>query len=203
MNILIGCEYSGRVRDAFTAKGHHAVSCDWLPSESPGNHYQGNVWDIYYEPWDLMFFFPTCTYMCNSGVRWLSDKDGRIYDRDRYANTVAAALFAENLLTLHPTCRRIGFENPVMHHWAMDLIGIRPTQTFQPWQFGHKEIKRTCLWLKGLPPLRPTNVVGPRPKDVPYREWAKVHYASPGPDRWKERSRTYQGVADAMADQWG
>lgn len=203
MKILIGCEYSGRVRDAFKKKGHNVTSCDLLPTERKGKHYQGDVWDIYYDRWDLMFFFPTCTYMCNSGVRWISDKDGNVHDHVRYKKTVSAAIFARDLLNKHHSCKKIGFENPVMHHWASDVIGFGPSQTFQPWHFGHKEIKRTCLWLKGLPPLVPTNIVGPRPKNVPYSEWAKVHYASPGPDRWKERSRTYEGVAKAMADQWG
>jgi|HubBroStandDraft_3_1064219.scaffolds.fasta_scaffold08371_11 hypothetical protein len=195
MNVLVACEYSGVVRDAFIARGHQAISCDLLDTEKPGPHYKGNVLDILYEEWDLIIAHPPCTYLCNSGVRWLHERKQRWIDM-RYA----ADFF--NLFLNHPHCKKIGIENPVMHRYGLQIIGRKPNMTFQPWEFGHKEIKRTCLWLRGLPLLRPTNIVGPRPPNEPYGEWAKVHYEKPGPDQWKNRSRTYAGVADAMAEQW-
>ena len=190
MRLLVACEYSGRVRDAFIAKRHDAMSCDLLPTDVPGPHYQGDVMDIIGDGWDMMIAHPPCTYLCNSGVRWLHTQDGR-WEKMR-----DAAEFFRGLLTSRwGFIPKICIENPVMHGYAKDIIGENFTQSIQPWQFGHGEVKRTCLWLSGLPPLVPTNVVEGREP--------KVHHASPGPDRWKLRSTTYQGIADAMADQWG
>jgi hypothetical protein len=195
MRVLIACEYSGIVRDAFASKGHTVVSCDLLDTERPGLHYKGDVMDIIYQEWDLIIAHPPCTYLCNSGVRWLTDDPQRWIDM-RYA----ADFF--NLFLNHPHCKRIAIENPIMHKYAIQIIGRKQDQIIQPWMFGHKEIKATCLWLKGLTPLKPTNIVGPPPKDRDKNEWDRVHRASPGPDRWKDRSRTLEGLAAAMADQW-
>lgn len=181
MKVLIACEYSGAVRDAFRARGHEAMSCDLLPAEVPGPHYQGPVQDILGEGWDLLIAHPPCTHLAVSGARWFKDK----------VNEQAEALAFVRLLLAAPIAR-IALENPV------SVISSRirkPDQIIQPWQFGHGETKATCLWLKGLPPLTPTNVVEGRE--------ARIHKMPPGPDRWKERSRTYQGIADAMASQWG
>lgn len=180
MRVLIGCEYSGVVRDAFLARGHDALSCDLLPSERPGPHYQGDVRDILGEGWDLAIFHPPCTHLAVSGARWFSEKQ----------NEQAEALaFVRELLDA--PIPRIALENPV------SIISSRirkPDQVIQPWQFGHGETKATCLWLKNLPPLVPTNVVEGRE--------ARVHRMPPGPNRWKERSRTFDGIAQAMAKQW-
>jgi len=191
VRVLVACEFSGVVRDAFIASGHDAVSCDILPSERPGPHIQGDAIEVARTPiWDLIIAHPPCTYLANSGVRWLYGGKGTTPDPERWrAMTLAADFF--RLLQTAP-CDRIAVENPVMHRHA----GIRrPDQIIQPWQFGHGETKATCLWLKGLPKLAPTDIVSGRT--------ARVHRASPGPDRWKERSRTLPGIAAAMADQWG
>lgn len=182
MRVLVACEYSGAVRDAFRARGHDAVSCDLLPSEAAGPHYQGDVRDLL-EPgrWDLLIAFPPCTHLAVSGARWF---DGKRVEQ-------AAALDFVRLLMAAPV-PRIAIENPVS---VISSRIRRPDQSVQPWQFGHGEVKRTCLWLKGLPPLRPTAV-------VPGRE-ARVHRMAPGPHRARERSRTYAGIAQAMAEQWG
>ena len=185
--VLVACEYSGTVRDAFSAKGWDAWSCDFLPTEKPGNHIQGDVLDVIGEKWDLIIAHPTCTYLCNSGVRWLTDNP------ERFEQMRQAALFFKTFLTL-PNNQPIAVENPIMHKYAVEIIGCRQTQIVQPWMFGHGETKGTGLWLKYLPPLRPTNIVDGREQ----RLWK----LPPGPDRWKERSRTFQGIADAMADQW-
>ena len=181
MRVLVACEYSGRVRDAFIRAGHDAVSCDLLPTEMPGPHYQGDVTDLLEDGWDMMIAHPPCTHLAVSGARWFKNKQVE----------QAEALDFVRLL-LNAPIDRIALENPV------SIISSRirkPTQTIQPWQFGHGESKATCLWLKNLPPLTPTNIVEGRE--------ARVHKMSPGPDRWKERSRTYTGIAQAMADQWG
>lgn len=181
--ILIACEYSGIVRDAFTRRGFDATSCDLLPSETPGQHYRGDVLDLIAPGvWDAMIAFPPCTHLAVSGARWFEAKraDGR--------QQAALAFVAKLLAAPIP---QIALENPV----SIISSQIRePDQTIQPWQFGHGEVKRTCLWLKGLPPLEPTDVVEGRE--------ARVHQMPPGPDRWKERSRTFAGVAEAMAAQW-
>lgn len=181
MRVLIGCEFSGIVRDAFIARGHDAVSCDLLPTERPGPHIQGDVLEHLADGWDMMIAHPPCTHLAVSGARWFKNKAREQAD---------ALAFVRALLSC--SIPRIALENPI------SVISSRirkPDQIIQPWQFGHGETKATCLWLKNLPPLTPTNIVDGRQP--------RVHHASPGPDRWKERSRTLQGIADAMADQWG
>lgn len=188
--ILIACEFSGVVRDAFRDRGHDAMSCDLLPTEAQGPHYQGDVYDILNNRWDLMIAHPPCQYLCNSGVRWLYNKD-KTKNTERWWNLDIAARFFKILLTT-PHIPMVCVENPIPHGHA----GLPPyTQTIQPYEFGHGETKRTCLWLRGLPKLTPTNIVEGREP--------KVHFAAPGPDRWRRRSITPQGFADAMADQWG
>jgi hypothetical protein len=194
MRVLIACEYSGVVRDAFLAQGHDAMSCDLLPSDAPGPHYQGDVFDIIDRDWDLMIAHPPCTYLTNSGVRWLHS------DPTRWQDLIAGAVFFRRLLEAPINC--IAIENPVMHKYAAAIIGRRQSQIVQPWMFGHPEQKATGLWLKGLPPLVPTHDVKAHMMTLPTAERNRIHYASPGPDRWKLRSATYTGVARAMADQW-
>jgi len=180
MRVLIACEYSGTVRDAFLQQGHDALSCDLLPTDVPGPHYQGDVFDIIDQDWDLMIAHPPCTHLAVSGARWFSAKKQEQKD---------ALRFVERLL--NADIPRIALENPV------SVISSRirkPDQTIHPWQFGHGETKTTCLWLKNLPPLVPTNVVSGRSN--------RIHMVPPGPDRWKIRSVTYSGIAQAMADQW-
>lgn len=183
MRVLVACEYSGAVRDAFIAQGHEALSCDLEPTEAPGPHYQGDVRDVLSFPWDMIVAFPPCTHLTVSGARWHQAKR---MDGSLYAGGAFFMLFAKH------DCPRIAIENPV---GIMSSIYRKPDQVIQPWQFGHGETKATCLWLKGLPLLRPTNIVDGRE--------ARVHRMPPSPDRWKERSRTFAGIAQAMADQWG
>lgn len=181
MRVLVACEFSGTVRDAFSRLGHDAWSCDLLPSETQGHHYQGDVRDILGQHWDMMIAHPPCTHLAVSGARWFKDK----------RREQAEALDFVRML-LHCNIPRIALENPV------SIISSRirkPDQIIQPWQHGHGETKATCLWLKGLPLLKPSNIVDGR--------HARVHLMPPGPDRWKERSRTYPGIAQAMAEQWG
>lgn len=188
--VLVACEFSGIVRDAFIAAGHDAMSCDLLPTERPGPHYQGSVFEVIAAGWDLMIAHPPCTYLANSGVRWLYGGKGAVRDDHRWHQMEAAAFFFRHLLAADVP--RVAVENPIMHRHA----GIRkPDQIIQPWMFGHGETKATCLWLKGLPLLVPTNIVPERVQ--------RVHNMAPGPDRWKERSRTLPGIAAAMAEQWG
>lgn len=195
MRVLIACEYSGIVRNAFAARGHDAWSCDLLPSEDSSNrHIVGDARDLLGGGWDLLIAHPPCTRLCNSGVRWLSSPPpGKTHDQMQSELHEGAALFSAFWNADIP---RIAVENPVMHRHAKALIvGYRePAQSIQPWQFGHGECKRTCLWLKGLPPLVPTDIVEGRKQ--------RVHRMPPGKDRWKERSRFYPGIAAAMADQW-
>ena len=182
MKILVACEYSGRVRDAFASLGHDATSCDMLPTDAPGPHYQGDVTDILGDGWDMMIAFPPCTHLAVSGARWFAEKraDGR----------QQAALDFVRLLMDAPI-DKIAIENPV----SIISSHIRkPDQTIQPWQYGHGETKRTCLWLKGLPLLTPTDIVEGREQ--------RIWKMPPSPDRWKLRSQTFQGIADAMAGQW-
>ncbi len=197
MKVLIACEYSGVVRDAFTASGHDATSCDILPTESAGDHYQGDVLDILDAGWDLMVAHPPCTFLTNAGVRWLYDAR---YP-NRWRDMVDGAAFFRSLL--EAPIARIAVENPIMHGWARKIVGRRQDQTIQPWMFGHPESKATGLWLKGLPPLIATEDVRGVMDSLPANERGRVHYASPGPDRWKERSTTLPGIAAAMAAQWG
>lgn len=194
--VLIACEFSGVVRNAFLAAGHDAWSCDLLPSEDGSNrHITGDARDLLNDGWDmLMVAHPPCTRLCNSGVRWLNTPPpGRTLDSMWAELDEGAALFSAFWNAPIP---RIAIENPVMHkHAKARITGYQEfAQSVQPWQFGHPETKRTCLWLKGLPPLVPTNIVEGRQ--------ARVHRMPPGPDRWKERSRFFPGIAAAMADQW-
>jgi len=196
MKVLIACEYSGTVRDAFIKAGHDAMSCDLLPTDVAGPHHQGDVTDILNDGWDLIIAHPPCTYMTNSGVSWLYK------DPARWALLNDAAAFF-NLLLDAPV-NRIAVENPIMHKYAKERIGNRKQdQVVQPWMFGHMEQKGTCLWLKNLPLLTATNNVKAEMLLLPDNERQRLHYLSPGPDRWKLRSKTYQGIADAMAAQWG
>jgi hypothetical protein len=181
LKVLIACEYSGRVRDAFIKQGHDAVSCDLLPSDTPGPHLQGSVRQIIDGGgWDMMTAFPPCTYLAVSGARWHSGTDRQ-----------AEALDFVRLL-MNADIPRIAIENPV---GAISTHIRKPDQIIQPWQFGHGETKRTCLWLKNLPKLRPTKIVAGREP--------RVHRMPPSKDRWKLRSLTYPGIAAAMGDQWG
>lgn len=219
--ILVACEYSGIVRDAFAGRGWDAWSCDLLESEKPGGqHYVGDVRDMLEQDWDLMVAHPPCTFLSNSGAKhlymdWTAEQKasylrvtgkplaGRtpIPDAERWANMQEAADFF-NLLW-NADVPRIAVENPVMHGHGIERVGGRASQFVQPWMFGHLETKRTGFRLKNLPPLTPTNDVYETFKHMPKSETHKVHMMSPGPDRWKDRSRTFPGIAQAMADQWG
>jgi len=183
MRVLIACEYSGAVRDHFLGGGHEAMSCDLLPTDVPGPHYQGDVRDVLDYPWDLMIAHPPCTHLSVSGARHFEAKrmDGRQQSAVSFFMMLAKA-----------DIPMIAIENPVC---IMSSMWRQPDQTIQPWQFGHGETKATALWLKGLPLLRPTNIVEGRED--------RIHRMPPGPERWKERSKTYPGIAAAMADQWG
>jgi hypothetical protein len=195
MRVLIACEYSGTVRDAFIRKGHEAISCDILPTDSPGPHYQGDVMDIINDGWDLMIAHPPCTYLSNSGVSWLYKQEGR-WEKMKEGALFFKQLFESNI-------PRIAVENPIMHKYAKEIIGSDKTQVIQPWMFGHMEQKATCLWLKNLHLLTPTNDVKEEMMKLPKNQRERLHYLPPGPDRWKLRSKTFQGIADAMAEQWG
>ena len=196
MRVLIACEYSGAVRDAFRSAGHDAMSCDLLPSEVPGPHYQGDVRDVLGDGWDLMVAHPPCTHLSVSGMHWT-----RRGLRD--PQLTEDALDFVRLLLAAPI-PRIALENPV------SIISTRirkPDQIVQPWQYGHDASKTTCLWLKNLPALQPTQIVEPRIVNG-RRRWANQtdggqNRLSPSPDRWKRRSATYAGIAGAMAAQWG
>jgi hypothetical protein len=197
MKVLVACEYSGIVRDAFLDMGHDAWSCDLLPTEKNSNrHIVGDVREILNDGWDmLMVAHPPCTRLCNSGVRWLHKPPaGKTVDQIWAELRDGADLFSD---LWNADIPKICMENPVMHRHAKALIRNYQefAQSVQPWQFGHGEIKRTCLWLKNLPLLKPTNIVSGRT--------ARVHRMPPGPDRWKERSRFFPGIARAMAEQWG
>ena len=196
MRVLIACEFSGTVRRAFTARGHDAWSCDLLPAEDGSNrHIVGDARDLLNDGWDLAICHPPCTRLCNSGVRWLTKAPpGRTLADMWDELETGAALFSAFWNAPIP---RIAVENPVMHKHAKALIEgyAPPAQSVQPWQYGHGEVKRTCLWLRGLPVLTPTDVVEGRE--------ARVHRMPPSPNRGKERSRFFSGIADAMADQWG
>jgi hypothetical protein len=183
MKVLIACEYSGTVRDAFIARGHDAMSCDLLPTDTPGLHYQGNVFDIINKGWDLMIAHPPCTHLSVSGARHFEAKrkDGR--------QQAAVDFF---MALANADIPRMAIENPIC---IMSTVWRKPDQIIHPWQFGHGETKATCLWLKGLPLLTPTDIVEGRE--------ARIHRMPPSAERWKLRSKTYQGIADAMAAQWG
>lgn len=180
MRILVACEYSGLVRDSFLARGHDALSCDLLPSERPGPHYQGDVRHLDLSSFDVLIAFPPCTYLCRAGARWWPA---------RLTEQREAIEFVRWLM--NAPMPRIAIENPV----GIISTAIRlPTQVIQPWQFSHPETKATCLWLKNLPPLVPTCIVAGRE--------ARIHRMAPGPNRARERSKTYSGIAEAMAAQW-
>lgn len=202
MKVLVACEYSGTVRDAFNARGHHALSCDLLPTDVPGNHYQGDVFDIIDQGWDLMIAHPPCTYLCSSGLHWNGRVEGRSILTDEALDFVRALLAAP--------ISKIALENPI---GRINTAIRKPDQTIQPYDFGDDASKKTCLWLKGIPILLPTKrfhgrlVKAPNGKFV--ERWGNQcdNYGQdktpPSADRWKIRSKTYQGIADAMASQWG
>jgi hypothetical protein len=194
--ILVACEYSGRVRDAFTALGHYALSCDFEPAETPGLHYQGDVMNVLHDGWDLMVAHPPCTYLSSSGLHWNKRRPER-------AQQTEDALEFVRVLLAAPVAH-IALENPI---GCISSRIRKPDQTIQPWQYGHDASKATCLWLKNLPLLRATGTVEPRLVDGKKR-WANQtdsgqNRLPPSADRWKLRSTTYQGIADAMAAQWG
>lgn len=187
--VLVACEYSGIVRDAFRARGHDAISCDLRPTLQGGPHAQGDVRVVLQNEWDLVIAHPPCTYLANSGVRWLHQ------DLDRWPRMMAGAQFF--LDCLNANAPRVAVENPVMHRHARQSIGRGPDFTIQPWHFGDSESKRTCFWLRGLPPL--INMAGGligKPRQSVFRQ-------PPSPDRAARRSLTFPGIADAMAQQWG
>lgn len=196
MRVLVACEYSGRVRDAFLSRGHDALSCDLLPTDRPGPHYQGNVFDILSDGWDLMIAHPPCTYLSVSGMHWTTRglRDPQL--------TEDALDFVRKLM--EAPIEKIALENPI------SIISSRirkPDQFVQPWQFGHDASKKTCLWLKNLELLKPTNIIEGRIVNGKKR-WGNQtdsgqNRLAPSEDRWKKRSETYQGIAEAMADQWG
>ena len=222
MKVLVACEYSGRVRDAFIRGGHEAMSCDMLPTERDGPHYQGDVFDIINDGWDLMIAHPPCTYLSVSGLHW--NTRGVIVDgKPRAEHTEDALRFVQRLMDVD--IPSIAIENPVS---CISSRIRKPDQIIQPWMFGEDASKSTCLWLKGLPLLKPTNIVegqlyccGSKIENGDVRgcpncngdKKAKRIYANqtpsgqnnlgPSPARWKERSRTFEGIADAMAAQWG
>lgn len=180
MRVLIACEFSGIVRDAFIARGHDAWSCDLLESERPGPHIVGDVRELLKDKWDMMIAFPPCTYLTRSGARWHWGTERQ----DKALDFVCELLNAD--------VDKIALENPV---GAINSTVAKPDQIIQPWMFGHGETKTTCLWLQGLNKLVPTNIVNGREP--------RVHYVSPSVNRWRERSRTFEGIAQAMASQWG
>jgi len=195
VRVLVACEFSGVVRDAFTRAGHDATSCDFLETEISGKHVVGDVKHLLKKKWDLIIAHPPCTYLSNSGVMWLHR------DKARWKKMIEGAYFFK--MFLESNCKKICVENPIMHGYAKEIIGVNQTQVIQPWMFGHMEQKATCLWLKGLPQLVPTKDVKKKMMKLPDSQRQRLHYLPPGKDRQKERSRTFQGIANAMAEQWG
>ena len=191
MRVLVACEYSGAVRDAFLDLGHDAMSCDLLPTDSLGPHYKGNVFDVLDYPWDLMIAHPPCTDLSVSGAAWFAKK------KSVGAQQASASFFMKLAKADIP---RIAIENPVC---IMSSLWRKPDQVVQPWMFGHMEQKATCLWLKGLPPLTPTNNVKEEMMKLPRNQRERLHFLPPSEDRWKLRSQTFSGIAAAMAEQWG
>ena len=191
MRVLVACEYSGTVRDAFAKLGHDAWSCDILPTDVEGQHYQCDIMEVMDKGWDLMVAHPPCTDLAVSGAAWFKEKiaDGR---QQRALDFVSTLMNAD--------IERIAIENPIS---VISSKIRKPTQIVQPWMFGHMETKATCLWLQGLPKLIPTNNVKEETMALPKNQRMRMHYLPPSPDRWKLRSTTYQGIADAMAQQWG
>lgn len=196
MRVLVACEYSGTVRDAFTRGGHDAMSCDLLPSETAGEHYQGSVLDLMDEPFDLVIAHPPCTYLANSGVHWL-DKSTQ-----RWRDLFDGAEFFARMWDFNAP--RIAVENPIQHKFAIKIHGKgKPDQYVQPYEFGTPETKRTGLWLVNLPPLIATDDVRGAMANLPRSQTERVWRMPPGPDRQKERARFPLGIAEAMASQWG
>lgn len=198
MKVLVACEYSATVRDAFRALGHDAWSCDLLPTDGDLRwHIQGDALELAYENhWDLLIGHPPCTYLTNAGVTWLHRDPSRWQQLDEGAAFFKALWDAP--------IERIAIENPIMHKYAKERIGgMQQAQTIQPYQFGHLEQKATCLWLKGLPLLQPTSDLKAATKALPDNERQRLHYLPPSADRWKLRSTTFPGIAAAMAAQWG
>ena len=195
MKVLIGCEYSGTVRDAFIAMGHDAISCDLLPTDKPGPHYQGDVFDLLEERWDLIIMHPPCTALAVSGNAWYGE--GMPKYNERLESVEWTKKLWEKCISV---CERVCFENPV---GVLTRLGGFPKANYiQPYHFGHMEQKKTGLFLHGLNPLLETNNVYAEMMLLPKRERERMHYLPPSPDRWKIRSTTYNGVAEAMADQW-
>lgn len=196
LKVLVACEYSGTVRDAFIALGHDAISCDILPTESPGPHYKGDVMDIINDGFDLMIAHPPCTYLANSGERWLKNNPARQQLR------IEARQFVINLF--ESNIEKIAIENPIGN---LSTAWKKPTQIIQPFHYGHDDWKSTCLWIKNLPMLQPTSIVKPEEKlcggKKPGRITSRLHRLPPSKDRAKLRSLTYKGIAEAMAMQWG
>jgi len=196
MRVLVACEYSGRVREAFRALGHDAWSCDLLKTEQPGQHIVGDVLQVLNDDWDLLIAHPPCTYLANSGERWLKGNPERKQAR------IDAVIFV--LMLWQSNIPKKCIENPIGH---LSTAWQKPTQIVQPFYFGHHEWKSTCLWLHGLPKLTATEVVQPDSSvgggKRPGRISSRLHKLPPGADRQKQRSLTYQGIADAMAAQWG
>jgi hypothetical protein len=211
LRVIVGCEYSGRVREAFRALGHEAYSCDLLPADdnSP-NHFQMDIFKAIeqYGPFDLGIFHPPCTYLTNAGVRWLHEhvqsrkgKKPVVSGAVRWDAMREGARFFTALLNVD--IPKIAIENPIPHKYAVTAIGRKYDQIVQPWMFGHTERKATCFWLKGLPLLVPTNNVKEEMLKLPKKEQQRLHYLPPSADRWKLRSETFSGIAAAMAQQWG
>jgi hypothetical protein len=206
MKILCACEFSGVVASAFRAKGHLAWSCDLRPpaGDNEAYHIQGDAVEAieHLGPWDMMIAHPPCTYLTNAGALWLY-KDGKKtngVDQVRWGQMREGAAFFKTLW--EAKIPKVCVENPIMHGYAKKLIGGTQTQVIQPWMFGHKEKKATCLWLRGLPELIPTTNLKAETDALPIKEQQRMHYMSPGPDREKLRSTTYSGIAAGMADQW-
>lgn len=202
MKVLVGCEYSGIVRDAFISRGHDALSCDFLPTEREGPHYQGDIRDVLDHPWELAVFHPPCTRLTNSGVRWLHVPPPGRTKESMWAELDEAAKFY--LLLRNAPIPRKAIENPIMHKYARERVGNARRQVVQPYWFGDPFFKATGFELINLPDLKATNMLTqPLAGTEEHKKWSAVHRASPGPDRWKIRSRTYLGLAEAMASQWG
>ncbi len=215
MRVLVACEFSGTVRRAFRARGHEAWSCDLLPSEDHSeHHFTGRIqdfcrWGSWDQPkWDLIIAHPPCTYLANSGAKhlYLGMKKENGPNPERWEKMRDAAAFFLDFWAVSSDAdraQRLAIENPIMHGHAAAIISSKPSQIVQPWMFGHPERKATCFWLRNLPPLRMTRDARAQMVGKPKRETDRVHHAPPSEHRWKDRSRTYEGIAEAMAEQWG
>lgn len=204
MKIIVGCESSGTIREALRAKGHDAWSCDLLDADDNSPfHIQDDLLKHLDDGWDMLIGHPPCTFLCNSGVRWLY-QDGRKInglDQQRVDDLNTSLDFFKTLK--NAPIEKIALENPIMHGHAQGVTG-KPNQCVQPWWFGEEAFKGTCFWLKNLKPLVATNKLVPPKRGTPeHKKWSAIHRASPGPDRWKIRSKTFQGIANAIAEQWG